>query len=132
MIILGLLSLDQINVDKNIQETRNSMFALLGKAFSHKCKISPTTQVHIWNIYCKPVLRSGLAALPIRPVVMKSVTSFHLTILRGFLKLSKSSPIAQIYFLLGELPVEANLHMDVLNLFWNIWSNPQTTVFKAF
>jgi hypothetical protein len=21
--------------------------------------------------------------------------------------------------------------MDVLNLFWNIWSNPQTTVFKA-
>ena len=130
-LVVSGLDEEQKNVDKNIQETRSSMFALLGKAFSHKCKISPTTQAHIWNIYCKPVLRSGLAALPIRPVVMKSVISFHRTILRGFLKLSKSSPIAPIYFLLGELPVEANLHMDVLNLFWNIWSNPQTTVFKA-
>ena len=36
-----------------------------------------------------------------------------------------------LYFLLGELPLEANLHMDVLILFWNVWSNPQTTVFKT-
>ena len=130
-LVVSGLDEEQKNIDKNIQETRNSMFALLGKAFSYKCKIAPTTQVHIWNIYCKPVLRSGLAALPIRPTVMKSITSFHRTILRGFLKLSKSSPTAPIYFLLGELPLEANLHMDVLNLFWNLWSNPQTTAFKA-
>ena len=36
------------NVDRNIQATRNSMFSLLGSAFSYKCKLSPTTQLHIW------------------------------------------------------------------------------------
>ena len=107
------------------------MFAFLGKALSYKCKISPKIQVHIWSIYCKLVLRSGLSALPIRPTVMESVTNFHRATLRGFLKLSKYTPVAPLYFLLGELPLEANLHMDVLILFWNIWSNPQTTVFKT-
>ena len=117
------------NVDKNIQATRDSMFALLGQAFSYRCKLSPTVQLYIWNTYCKPVLRSGLSALPIRPQIMKTITSFHRTTLRGFLKLSQTSPIAPLYFLMGELPLEANLHMDVLILFWNIWSNPQTKVF---
>ena len=117
------------NVDKNIQATRDSMFALLGQAFSYRCKLAPTVQLYIWNTYCKPVLRSGLSALPIRPPIMKTITSFHRTTLRGFLKLSQTSPIAPLYFLMGELPLEANLHMDVLILFWNIWSNPQTKVF---
>ena len=60
---------------------------------------------------------------------MKTVTSFHRTTLRGFLKLSQSSPIAPLYFLLGELPLDANLHMDVMILFWSIWSNPKTKVY---
>ena len=118
------------NVDRNLKSTRNSMLSLLGHAFSYRCKLAPTVQVHIWSIYCKPVLRSGLAALPIRPNAMKSITAFHHSILRGFLKLSQSSPIPSLYFLLGEPPLEAMLHMDVLTLFWNIWSNPQTNLFK--
>ena len=118
------------NVDRNLQSTRNSMFSLLGHAFSFKCKLAPTVQLHIWTIYCKPVLRSGLAALPIRPTTMKSISTFHHSVLRGFLKLSPASPIPSLYFLLGEPPLEASLHMDVLILFWNLWSNPQTKLFQ--
>ena len=33
-----------------------------------------------------------------------------------------------MYFLLGELPVEAAAHIDALTLFWGIWANPQTKV----
>ena len=44
------------------------------------------------------------------------------------MKLSKSSPIPALYFLLGELPIEARLHQDILSLFYNIWSNPDTTI----
>ena len=62
---------------------------------------------------------------------MKSITSFHHSSLRGFLKLSPAAPIASLYFLLGEPPLEATLHMDVLSLFWNIWSNPQTQLFNV-
>ena len=116
------------NVDANIQQCRSSLFALLGAAFAHRSKISPTTQVHLWRIYCLPVLCSGLAALPIRPGHSATLTSFHHKILRGFLKLSSSSPIPALYFLLGEMPITATLHMDTLVLFHNVWANPSTSV----
>ena len=101
---------------------------MIGNIFSYKCKLSPTVLYHVWTIYVYPVLRSGLAALPIRPSVMKTMSSFHHKVLRGFLKLGPKSPIAPLYFLLGELPVEASAHMDVLSLFWVIWANPHTKI----
>ena len=60
---------------------------------------------------------------------MKILTSFHNKVLRGILKLSPRSPVAPLYFLLGELPVEAQLHLDVLTLFRGVWANPQTKIF---
>ena len=118
------------NVDKNIQNTRKSLFSLLGPAFAYRCKLSPTVQLHLWRVYCLPILRSGLGALPIRSSHMQSITIFHHKILRGFLKISQSSPTPALYFLLGELPLEANLHMDVFSLFYNIWSNKDTVAFS--
>ena len=119
---------EQKNVDENIIKCRNSLFALLGAAFSYKCLLSPVLQIHLWRTCCLAVLLSGLPALPIRPTNLKSLEIFQHKILRGFLKLSKSSPIPALHFLLGELPVEANLHIRTLSIFHNIWSNPNSTV----
>ena len=102
MVVSGLNE-EQKNADRNIAECRKSLFGLLGPALSYKCKLSPLAQHHLWKVYCLPVLRSGLSALPLRPAVMKSLIIFHNKILQGFLKLSKSSPIPTLYFLLGEL-----------------------------
>ena len=77
------------NVDKNISSARNALFGFLGNVFSYKCKVSPAVQLHTWVVFVKPVLRSGLSALPIRPTVMKSLTAFHHKVLRAILKLSK-------------------------------------------
>ena len=84
------------NVDKNIDSARQILFNLLGNIFSYKCKLSQTVLLHVWSLYVSPVARSGLAALPIRPTVMKTMTSFHHKILRGILKLSPVSPIAPL------------------------------------
>ena len=119
---------EQKNVDQNIQQCRSSLFGLLGPAFAYKCLLSPTVQVHLWRTYCLPVLFSGLCALPIRPANLKALDLFHNKTLRGFLKLSQSSPIPSLYFLLGELPVEARIHSMTLTLFHNIWSSPDTTI----
>lgn len=116
------------NVDKNIASARQTLFNLLGNIFSYKCKLSPVVLLHVWSIYVSPVLRSGLAALPIRPQIAKTITSFHHKVLRGILKLSPVSPLPPLYFLVGELPMEASLHLDCLGLFWSIWANPQTKV----
>ena len=119
---------EQKNIDENIVSCRNSLFALLGPAFSFKCLLSPLVQIHIWRTCCLPVLVSGLPALPIRPNNMKPLEIFHNKTMRGFLKLSQSSPIPALHFLLGELPAEGVLHIRTLSLFHNIWSNPDTTV----
>ena len=119
------------NIDKNIKAARDTLFAFLGNIFSYKCKLSVSLQYNTWQVYIRPVLLSGLSALPIRPTVVTPLKSFHHKILRSVLKLSKYSPIAPLYFMLGELPIEASLHLGVLALFWNIWSNPGTKAFQV-
>ena len=101
---------------------------LLGNVFSYRCKLSQLAQLHVWSLYVSPVLRSGLAALPVRQSVIKTIINFHHKILRGILKLSPRSPLAPLYFLLGELPMEAALHLDILTLFRCVWANPQTKI----
>ena len=78
-----------------------------------------------------PVLRSGLSALPIRPAELNPLVVFHKKVLRAILKLSKHSPVVPLYFMLGELPIEATFHLDLLSLFWNIWNNPQTKIYEV-
>ena len=119
---------EQINVDQNIIKCRNSLFALLGPVFSYRCLLSPLLQTHLWRTCCYPTLLSGLPALPIRPSNMKSLQLFQRKVLRGILKLSQTSPIPAIHFLLGELPVEAMLHIRTLGIFHNIWMNPTSSV----
>ena len=85
-----------------------------------KCLLPPSVQAHLWRTY----------SLPIWPADMGPLKITHNKILIGFLKLSHSSPIPALYFLLGELPIEARLHLDILSLFYNIWNNPKTTIYK--
>ena len=130
MIVSGLNE-ELKNIDKNISAASSALFSLLGPVFLYKCKLSPTIQTHLWRVYIKPILTSGLSSLPIRPANLHSIRTFHQKILRGLLKLSQKSPTAPLYFLLGELPIEATLHLDIFSLFWTIWSNPQTTIHQV-
>ena len=59
------------NVDKNLDAARCALFSYLGNVFSYRCKLSSCLQFHTWLVYIKPVLRSGLSALPIRPHKIK-------------------------------------------------------------
>ena len=129
-LVVSGLDEEQKNVDRNISKCRKSIFGLLGPTFAYSVKVSPAVQLHLWRVYCLPVMLSGLNALPVRPTVMKSVSIFHNKILRGFLKLSQTSPTPSIYFLCGELPIEGKIHIGLLSLFYNIVANPQTTVYK--
>ena len=129
-LIVSGLEEEMKNVDDNIASARKTIFSLLGNIFLYKCKLPPSVLLHVWNLYISPVLRSGLNSLPIRPPVMKTLTRFHNKILRGILKFSPVSPLAPLYFLTGQLPIEAVMHRDLLTLFWNIWANPHTKAFK--
>ena len=98
-LIVSGLDEEQKNIDENLSKCRKSIFSLLGPAYAYKCLLSPLVQNHLWRVYNLPVLVSGLSPLPIRPSTVKSMSIFQNKVLRGFLKLSNSSPVPALYFL---------------------------------
>ena len=123
----------QKNVDNNIAKTRKCLFSLLGSSFSSSSNVNPATQYDTWCIYAAPILCSGLGSLVIQPqsTQMKSLELFQRKVLRSFLGFSARSPIAGIHFILGELPIAGQLANESLSLFWNLWSNSDSLVFKV-
>ena len=119
---------EQKNVDLRIQKTRNCIFGMLGPAFQFKCLLSPIVKFHIFRTYICPVLRSGLSSFVLRDNHIKPITIFHRKILRGILNFSKSSNVAPLHFLLGELPIEGQIHRDIFSLFHSVWTNPDTKI----
>ena len=92
--------------------------------------VSPLVQIHLFRIFVCPVARSGLCAMTLRDNHLNPLSSFHRKVIRGFLHLSDRSPIPALFFLTGELPIVARLHRDIFSLFYNIWINPGTKIFK--
>ena len=46
------------------------------------------------------------------------------------MNLSRTSNIPALYFLLGELPIEAKIHRDIFSLFYGVWSNPDCKIYS--
>ena len=122
---------EQKNVDLRIAKARNALYGLMGPAFQHKSLLSPKLKCHLFRTYISPVLRSGLSSFVIRSTQMQSLTIFHRKVLRGILKLSKSSNVPALYFLLGEIPIEGQYHKDIFALFYNVWTNPETKIYQV-
>ena len=116
------------NVDQKIKKARGALFKLLDPAYSAKCLISPALKIHLFKTYICPIARSGLAAMALRPTHLKPLTAFHKKIFRGFLHLSDRSPIQSLYFLTGDLSIEARIRRDIFFVFYSICHNPHTKI----
>ena len=121
----------QKNVDKRIIQSRKALYSLLGPCFSSKCLLSATLQLKIFRTFVCPVLRSGLSTFVLTDKHIESLSIYHRKILKGILHVSKQCPSPAIYFALAEAPIEETIHREVFSLFFNIWINPQTKLFKV-
>ena len=119
---------EQKNVELRIQKGRRNLFGMLGPAFAHKCLLSPAVKYHLFKTYTSPIIRSGLATFSLRAEVLNPLTIFQRKALRGILSLSKTASIPAIHFLLGELPIEAQIHKDAFSLFFSVWRNPGSKI----
>ena len=127
--IVSGIEQEQKNVELRITKGRGCLFSLLGPAFQFKCLLSPVLKFHIFRTYISPILKSGLSTFALRANHLHSLNIFHRKVLRGVLSLSKNSNIVPLYFLLGELPIEGQLHRDVFSLFYNVWCNPDSKIY---
>ena len=117
------------NVDHRLKKGRGSLFKLLGPAFAYKCLLSPVVKLQLYRTYVCPIIRSGLASFTIREPSLQPLIIFQRKTLRSILKLSKTSCTPALYFLTGELPIQAKIHRDVFSVFYSIWKNPNTKIY---
>ena len=122
---------EEKNGDLRIVKARNSLFSLLGSAFSYKCLVSPAVKLHLYRTFACPVLRSGLSTFSLRKPSLKPLELFQRKCLKSFLHLTEQAPTPAIHFLTGELPVEGKLHRDIFSLFYSLWINPDCKVFEV-
>ena len=90
------------NIDERLKKGRNSLFSLLGPAFSYKCMLSPLVKIHLFRTFTCPITRSGLSSFALRNHQMSPLSLFHRKTLKGFLHLSsKTAPTPVLHFLFG-------------------------------
>jgi hypothetical protein len=117
---------EEKNVDLRIKKSRNTLFGLLGPAFSFKCLMGPLVKLHIYRTFVCPVLRSGLSSLVLKNTALSPLSIFQRKSLKGVLQLSKQASTAALHFLNGELPI---IHRDIFSLFYSVWANPNTKIY---
>ena len=125
LIVSGIRE-EEKNIDMKLKKARGSLFGLLGPGLSRKSSLCPAVKIHLYRVYICPIARSGLSAMTLRSKHINPLSIFQRKCLRGFLQLSDSCPIPALFFLTGELPIEAKIHRDIFSTLYNIWLNPQT------
>ena len=119
---------EQKNIDSRISKARKSLFSLLGVGLDSKSLLSPAVKLHLYRTYTSPILRSGLQIFALRKNQIEPLSLFQRKTIKSFLRLFKCAPTPSVYFLSGELPVEAKIHRDMFNIFYCLWTNPNTKV----
>ena len=128
--VVSGLDQEKKNVDLRLSKGRGALFSLLGPAFQHKSFLGPKARHHIYRTYVTPIVLSGLSSIVLRKADLAPLTGFHRKTLRGILRFSKTSNIPAIHFLLGELPIEGQLHRDTFSLLYSVWANPQSKIYS--
>ena len=119
---------EEKNIELRIRKSQNSLFALIGPAFSFTCLLSPVLKLHLYRTFVCPVLRSGLSSLVVKNTLLYPLGIFQRKTLKGVLKVSKNASTVGLHFLTGDLLIEAKIHKDMFSVFYSIWKNPDLKI----
>ena len=112
------------NILNRISAHKKSIGALLPLGLSRNQRSSPSVSLRIHNVYCAPILFSGLASLVLSPKEIQMIDSHFLDTLRNLQRLHRGTPRAIVLFMAGSLPGQALLHIRQLTLFLMICHKP--------
>ena len=96
---------------------RKALASILFTGLAKGHRANPMIGLRVENIYAKPVLLSGIAALVLTKRDIDMIDHHYQETLRQLLRLHRKTPRSVIYFLAGSLPGAALVHMRQLNLF---------------
>ena len=106
----------KINVEERITMARRTLYSLIKTGVHGTNGLNPRTSSKIYNIYIIPRLLYGLETLHLHKKDIELLSSFHLGTLKRIQSLPSRTATAAVYLLLGQLPIEAELHKRQLSL----------------
>ena len=105
------------NIPDRIQVARRTSYALMGTGVHGKNGLSPVVSLKIINTYVIPRLLYGLEATVLSKKQLEDLERFHKGLLRKIQGLPGNVASEATYYMLGTIPIEAQLHIRALSLF---------------
>ena len=106
-----------VHIQTRFSAHRKQVGALLAAGLAKSHRANPTATLRAHQTYCLPVLLSGTAALVLKVSEVQLIEQYVKDTLCNLQKLLPKTPSCVIYFLGGQLPVTAHLHIRQLTLF---------------
>ena len=108
-----------------ISKHKKVLGAMLSAGLARGHRGSPAAALHVHQLYCTPVLMSGLASQTLTNAEIKIMDCHYQHTIQNLQRLHKKTPRSIIFFLAGTLPGEAQLHLRQLAIFSMICHLPE-------
>ena len=107
-------------VKDRIKSSRRATYSLMGAGLHGLNGIGPKVSLHMIELYIIPILTYGLEALLLSDSDYTLLEKYYRNLLRQVQHLPISSAKPAIYLLLGCIPIEAQIHRNILIYFGKI------------
>ena len=104
-------------LNERVKTGRRATYSLMGAGLHGLNGCGVKTCLQLYRIYTIPAMLHNLDALIIEDSEFKEIEDFHKMFLRQIQHLPTSTATPALYLLTGELPVIAQMHIRILNLF---------------
>ena len=98
------------NILMRICKHKKALGAVLSAGLAHGHRGNPAAALRVHQLYCTPVLLSGLASLVLNKAELHIIDNHYQNTIQNLQRLHSRTPRCIVYFLAGSLPGEAILH----------------------
>ena len=112
----------EIDVDR-IQIARRTVYALIGAGLHGFSGLNPRVSIHLINCYVIPRLLYGLDVIQLSASDVKNLNVYFNKLIKQIQHLPERTANAGALLLLGQIPIEGQIHKRMLCTFRNVIAN---------
>ncbi len=107
-------------INNRIKKARQTSYSLMGAGMHGLNGTGPMVAAIQYTTYVLPTLLYGLESLILSGPEVESLEQYHRKNLRFLQHLPQSTANCALFLLLGQIPIEAQIHIKILTFFRNI------------
>jgi hypothetical protein len=110
-------------VADRIQIARRTVYALMGAGLHGLSGLNPRASIHLINCYVIPRLLYGLDVIQLSAIDVKNLNVFFNKLIKQIQHLPERTANAGALLLIGQIPIEGQIHKGMLCTFRNVIAN---------